>query len=88
MATDLQGLLMQQEHAQRLASLEGRVNGMSDRLGQVSRRVDRTNLRLRQIEAQVARCTEILKWIGVAALMLAGLWDKLPEPLRARLLGD
>lgn len=87
MGVDFQALLAQQEQSHRLASLEGQVYGLSDRLGQISRRLDRANGRLRQIERQVSRCTEILKWLGFAALMLAGLWDKLPEPLRARLLG-
>ena len=71
----------------RIRTVEERVTGLSDRVSQLSRRVDRANARVREIEAQVARWTEVLKWLGFAALILAGAWERLPEPLRQRLLG-
>ena len=86
--SDLTQWLVGRDHEARLRSVEDRVAGMSDRMTQLSRRVDRANARIREIEARVARGTEVLKWIGFAALMLAGAWEKLPEPLRQRLLGS
>jgi predicted nucleic acid-binding Zn-ribbon protein len=88
----------QQQQQAELRHLNDRVNGISDRVAQLSRRVDRGNTRMLEIEdetaerikaveARVDRLMEAAKWVAVGGMMLAGMWEKLPEPLRARLLG-
>lgn len=80
-------LLDQRELAGEVKTLADRVNGLSDRAGQISKRVDRLAARHRDLEAKVSRLTEIIKWSAFAAMVLAGAWEKVPEPLRQRLLG-
>jgi uncharacterized protein YfcZ (UPF0381/DUF406 family) len=88
---DFNTMMLVREHTAEIRQLHSRMD-------QTERRLDRTNTRVRDhearirsrivsIEAKVDMLMEIAKWIAFAALILAGAWDKLPEPLRQRLLG-
>ena len=90
-SVDVNTLMTVREHTAEIRQLHSRVD-------QTERRLDRTNIRIRDHEARVRSkilaveekvntLMEIAKWIAFAALILAGAWDKLPEPLRQRLLG-
>jgi hypothetical protein len=95
---DIHSLLDQREQASEIRILADRVNAVGLSLSAISRRVDRGNERMRTmeqdtaekikaLESRVDRLVEIAKWAAFASMMLAGAWEKLPEPLRARLLG-
>lgn len=42
---------------------------------------------IKVLRSNVALMTEVIKWVAVAVLAIAGMWDRLPEPLRSKLLG-
>lgn len=63
-----------------MTSLAGRIDRLRADLACVKRQAD-------QNETRIKMQAELLKWSAFAALIILGVWDKLPPPMRALLGG-
>jgi hypothetical protein len=72
----------------RLEKLEELAVKTNERVSLVEKQQGKDGEELRRMMERVSFIITAIKWISAALLVVAGLWEKLPEDLRARLFGS
>ena len=77
-----------QHHAELLSEHDRRITTISGRINRLATRHRDLEMRVTSIDRRIALAVEVAKWIGFMVLLASGAWERLPEPLRSRLLGN